>query len=168
MTDTVNKETRSRIMARVRNKDTIPELRLRKALFARGLRYRLHRRDLPGKPDLVFPSRKAVIFVHGCQWHWHGCPRCRMPATNTAYWETKISSNQARDRKNVAALRAKGWRVLIVWECALKARTLDSTVDEAACWLHGSAALRIIEPPAISETASRNIRRPYRSNPASC
>lgn len=147
MTDTVDTATRSLIMARIRAKDTAPELALRKALFARGLRYRLHRATLPGTPDLVLPGHRAVVFVHGCQWHWHGCSRCRMPASNVEYWRAKIARNQERDRRQIAELRALGWRVLIVWECALKSRTLDATADKAARWLcAGRGAFRAIQP----------------------
>lgn len=135
MVDTVTKEVRSQIMGRVRSKDTKPELQLRKALFARGLRYRLHSSELPGKPDLVFPRHKAVVFIHGCLWHWHGCNRSRMPNTNAEYWQAKIARNQMRDRANLAALTAIGWRVLTVWECAIKAKSLDAVADEAAAWV---------------------------------
>jgi DNA mismatch endonuclease (patch repair protein) len=135
MSDTFDKETRSRIMSRVRSKDTTPELRLRKALFARGLRYRIHVSGLPGKPDIVFPSRKAVIFVHGCQWHWHGCTRSRMPTTNVEYWERKIARNQDRDREHLSKLEASGWRVLVVWECSLKMKNLEALADQVAGWV---------------------------------
>lgn len=153
MVDTVDAETRSRIMSRVRSKDTAPEVALRKALFARGLRYRLHDAALPGKPDLVSARYKAVVFVHGCQWHWHGCSRSRMPATNTDYWRSKIARNQVRDQAHIAELLAHGWRVLVVWECAVKSRALDATADKAIKWLrrNGKPAVRYIEPsPSIS------------------
>jgi DNA mismatch endonuclease (patch repair protein) len=139
MPDTFDQATRSRIMSRVRSTNTTPELRLRKALFARGLRYRIHASDLPGKPDIVFPGRKAVIFVHGCQWHWHGCRRSRMPSTNVEYWEKKISRNQERDRDHLAKLTASGWRVLVVWECSLKLKTLDALADQVADWVRSGA-----------------------------
>lgn len=135
MVDTVDTATRSRIMARVRSANTKPEIALRKALFARGLRYLLHSPELPGKPDLVFPRYKVAVFVHGCLWHWHGCARSRMPETNTDYWQAKISRNQMRDHTNLTALIAKGWRVLIVWECAIKARSLAAVADEAVVWI---------------------------------
>jgi DNA mismatch endonuclease (patch repair protein) len=144
MPDTFDQATRSRIMSRVRSTNTTPELRLRKALFARGLRYRIHASNLPGKPDIVFPGRKAIIFVHGCQWHWHGCSRSRMPSTNVEYWESKISRNQERDRAHRSKLTTNGWRVLIVWECSLKIRTLDALADQVADWVRtgeGDASL---------------------------
>ena len=113
--------TRSQVMARVKSKDTTPELKVRAALWRAGLRYRLHRADLPGKPDLTFVSRRAVVFVHGCFWHGHDCPRgARMPKDNADYWRRKIDRNRARDQQAVTALTALGWRVLTVWECEIK------------------------------------------------
>ena len=144
MTDTVDQATRSHIMSLVRASNTTPELRLRKALFARGLRYRIHCSNLPGKPDIVFSGRKAIIFVHGCQWHWHGCNRSRMPSTNVEYWQKKISRNQQRDREHLSKLQANGWKVLVVWECSLKMKTLDKFVDKVAEWVRageGSTSL---------------------------
>ncbi len=120
-TDVFTKKKRSEVMRAVKGKDTKPEVTLRKALFALGYRYRLNVKDLPGKPDLVFPKHKAVIFVHGCFWHGHNCKRgARVPKSNTDYWREKISRNKARDRKNAAALKKLGWRVITVWECELK------------------------------------------------
>lgn len=113
--------TRSQTMARVKSKNTTPELKVRAYLWRAGLRYRLHRADLPGKPDVVFPGRRAVVFVHGCFWHGHDCPRgARMPQDNADYWRRKIERNRARDAKAAADLAALGWRVLTVWECELK------------------------------------------------
>lgn len=118
--DVFSPKKRSEVMRAVKGKDTKPELALRKALHRLGYRYRLNVRELPGKPDLVFPGRRTVIFVHGCFWHGHGCKRGRrVPKTNRAYWEDKIARNRARDRKNVAALKALGWRVITIWECEL-------------------------------------------------
>ncbi|HMN36198.1 MAG TPA: very short patch repair endonuclease [Hyphomicrobium sp.] len=109
---------RSRIMRSVRSKNTTPELMVRKFLFRNGLRFRLHRQSLPGKPDIVLPSRKVAIFVQGCFWHGHSCKRgARVPATNRGYWLSKISSNQRRDLDHRKALRALGWRVALIWEC---------------------------------------------------
>jgi len=99
-----------------------------------GFRYRLHRRDLLGRPDLVFPGRGAVIFAHGCFWHAHGCPMCRAPATRAAFWATKIADNRFRDEQAVAGLRIAGWRVMLVWECALRGPTrLPAAEVLAAC-----------------------------------
>jgi DNA mismatch endonuclease (patch repair protein) len=109
-------------MARVKSTDTTPEMAVRRALHAAGLRYRLHRADLPGKPDLVLPGRRTVIFVHGCFWHSHpGCSRARMPSSRQEYWAPKLARNVARDRAVVSALAAAGWKVVVIWECELKA-----------------------------------------------
>lgn len=120
MVDVLTPEQRSFNMSRIRGRDTKPELTLRRGLHALGFRFRLHRRDLPGRPDLVFPGRRAAIFVHGCFWHGHACPMCRLPATRTAFWQAKIHGNHDRDRRAAGALAAAGWRVLVVWECALR------------------------------------------------
>ncbi|WP_376694679.1 very short patch repair endonuclease [Wenzhouxiangella sp. EGI_FJ10305] len=112
---------RSRVMRAVKSKDTEPEMAVRRLVYRMGYRYRLHRKDLPGNPDLVFGSRKKVIFVHGCFWHGHDCKRgSRMPKSNRNYWEQKISRNQERDREHLKALKAGGWRALVLWECELK------------------------------------------------
>lgn len=108
-------------MALIRSKDTAPEMAVRRLAHGLGYRHRLHRADLPGKPDMVFPSRKAVVFVHGCFWHGHDCKRgARKPKANAEYWQAKIGRNVERDAAAVAALAAMGWRSLVVWECELK------------------------------------------------
>lgn len=115
--------TRSRIMRSIRSKDTAPERTVRKALFADGYRYRLHSAKLPGKPDLVFPCRKKVIFIHGCFWHQHTDSRCTIagkPTSNTSYWGPKLKRNIVRDIENEATLKAMGWKVRIAWECELE------------------------------------------------
>ena len=120
-TDVFTHEVRSRVMARVKAKDTTPELKVRRQAHALGYRFRLHRKDLPGKPDLVFASRRKVIFVHGCFWHGHDCARgARKPKQNADYWTAKIARNTQRDVAAVAALEDQGWDVLILWECGLK------------------------------------------------
>ncbi|MFL6846330.1 MAG: very short patch repair endonuclease [Allosphingosinicella sp.] len=109
---------RSRLMANVRRADTKPEIAVRRVAHALGYRFRLHRRDLPGTPDLVFPRLRKIVFVHGCFWHRHaGCKRASSPKTRTAFWEEKFSRNVDRDRKNIADLEARGWSCEIVWEC---------------------------------------------------
>jgi DNA mismatch endonuclease (patch repair protein) len=119
--DVFDTPTRSRVMRAVKGINTRPEQTVRSLLHALGYRFRLHRRDLPGSPDIVFPGRKAVIFVHGCFWHGHGCTRGnRMPKANADYWAKKLARNTARDAKAKAALEALGWRVLTVWECEIK------------------------------------------------
>ena len=120
-TDVFTKEKRSEVMRAVKGRDTKPEIALRKKLFALGYRYRLNVKTLPGKPDIVFPKHKTVIFVHGCFWHGHDCKRgSRAPKQNAEYWREKIARNKARDKKNAADLEKLGWRVVTVWECELK------------------------------------------------
>ena len=120
--DTFPPEKRSQIMRQVRGKDTSPELAVRRLVHAMGFRYRLHAADLPGSPDLVFPARRSVVFVHGCYWHRHGCPAATTPTSHVEYWRRKFERNQARDRRNVARLRRLGWRVAVVWECQVRGR----------------------------------------------
>lgn len=107
-------------MARIGGRDTAPEISVRKALHAAGYRFRLHRKDLPGRPDVVLPRYRVAVFVHGCFWHGHSCPRGRRPASNAAFWQKKIDGNIARDRKAVAAIEAAGWQAKIVWQCTLE------------------------------------------------
>ena len=121
MTDVFTPEQRSRVMARVKAKNTKPEMTLRRLAHALGYRFRLHRKDLPGSPDLVFPGRRKVIFVHGCFWHGHDCPRgARKPKQNAAYWAAKIARNQARDAAAQTELAELGWDVAVIWECQMK------------------------------------------------
>ncbi len=123
--DTRTKEQRSRIMKSVGSRNTGPELAVRRLLHHLGYRYRLHRRDLPGKPDIVFPGRRSVIFVHGCFWHGHDCDKGKLPKSRAEYWIAKIKSNQERDARAMARLKETGWRTLSVWQCELK--NLDTT-----------------------------------------
>lgn len=123
--DTVDTETRSRIMSSVRQRDTGAETTLRSALHAVGLRYRLHDRTLPGSPDLVLPKYRALIFVHGCYWHSHGCYKSTVPKSRRQFWQEKFAANRDRDERNVSLLREQGWRVLIVWECILKGKIAE-------------------------------------------
>jgi DNA mismatch endonuclease, patch repair protein len=114
---------RSAQMARIRSKDTKPELRVRKVLHGAGLRYRLHDKRLPGKPDLAFPSRRIAVFVHGCFWHRHPDPTCRLarlPKSRLDFWRPKLEGNAGRDKRNLAELRAAGWDAIVVWECETK------------------------------------------------
>ena len=121
MTDVFTPEKRSAVMRRVKGRDTGPERTVRRLLTALGVRYRLHRKDLPGKPDIVMPGRRLALFVHGCFWHGHDCARgARDPQQNRDYWLAKVGRNRARDEASAAALRAAGWRVEVVWECELK------------------------------------------------
>lgn len=138
MADVVDAATRSRMMAGIRGKDTKPEMILRRGLHARGFRYRLHDKRLPGAPDLVFPARHAVIFVNGCFWHGHECHLFRLPSTRQEFWREKIERNRARDAAAEAALLADGWRVLTIWECALKGKDKlprQEVLDRTADWI---------------------------------
>ena len=138
MADVVDKATRSRMMRGIRGKDTKPELRLRRALHAQGFRYRLHVRDLPGKPDIVLPRYRAAVFVHGCFWHGHDCALFRLPGTRTEFWRDKIEGNRARDQRSVEALLASAWRVLTVWECSFRGKGaigFDETLSRCIAWL---------------------------------
>ena len=120
MTDRISPSLRSRNMSRVRGKDTAPEMLVRRLVHRMGYRYRLHRRDLPGTPDLVFSSRRKVIFVHGCFWHQHDCRRGKRPSSNVKFWNTKLDENLRRDKANILALQKDDWSILIVWECETK------------------------------------------------
>lgn len=131
MVDTVPAAVRSKMMAAVRSKDTGPERAVRSALFSAGYRYRLHRRDLPGSPDIVLPRYRVAVFVHGCFWHGHNCPRGRRPTSNVDFWNAKLDRNLARDRANRAALEAAGWTVATVWQCSAEPE-IDRLLRELA------------------------------------
>lgn len=138
MADIVTPEKRSQMMAGIQGKNTTPELVIRKSLFARGWRYRLHDKRLPGKPDLVFPRLKAVVFVDGCFWHGHDCHLFKMPSSRVDFWAGKIERNRQRDAEVRNRLDELGWRHLTVWECALKGRTrlpITEVIDKVAEWL---------------------------------
>ncbi len=121
MAYTITRERRSWNMSRIKGRDTGPELRLRSLLHRAGFRFRLHAKELPGKPDIVLPKYRAAIFVHGCFWHRHeGCRNATMPSTRTEFWKSKFDTNVGRDERNQAALKAAGWTVFTVWECELK------------------------------------------------
>ncbi|MGM4998257.1 very short patch repair endonuclease [Tardiphaga sp. 538_B7_N1_4] len=111
---------RSWNMSRVKSRNTLPEMKVRKTAHALGLRYRLHKRELPGTPDLVFPGRSIALFVHGCFWHRHDCPRATTPATNVEFWARKFEGNVVRDKRNAADLKKLGWHCVYVWECETK------------------------------------------------
>lgn len=131
MADIHTPEQRSYNMSRVRSKDTKPELIVRKYLFSQGYRYRIHDKKLPGSPDLVLPKYRIIIFVHGCFFHGHeGCPRFTIPKTKTEWWLDKINSNKRRDTNNFIKLTQMGWRVLIIYECALKPKTKVQTLQD--------------------------------------
>ena len=123
MADKLTLEKRSWNMSRIKGRDTAPELAVRKTLHAAGYRFRLHRKDLPGKPDIVLPKYKTVIFVHGCFWHSHGCKDSGTPKTNTSFWAAKLADNVRRDIKNQALLTQQGWNVQVIWECEIRNAT---------------------------------------------
>ena len=131
--DNLSPEDRSYCMSRIRSRDMKPEMIVRSMVHRMGLRFRLHRRDMPGNPDLVLARHRAVIFVHGCFWHWHpdpNCPIAGLPATNVDYWQPKFARTRERDRESSARLEEEGWRVLVIWECEL--RTPEAVMDRIA------------------------------------
>ncbi|GIP29132.1 very short patch repair endonuclease [Paenibacillus sp. J23TS9] len=139
MSDIVSPETRSRMMSGIKGKDTKPEMILRQGLHKLGFRYKLHDRNLPGKPDMVFPRYKAVIFANGCFWHGHSCHLFKWPSSNEEFWRNKINRNMEVDGETVARLQEMGWRVGIVWECSLKGKyriNSEEVIELCAQWLH--------------------------------
>jgi DNA mismatch endonuclease (patch repair protein) len=157
MADVVDKQTRSRMMAGIGGKNTEPELVLRRALHARGFRYRLHVKQLPGRPDLLLPKYRAVVFVHGCFWHRHtGCRYATTPATRTEFWQAKFSANIARDDVVRIKLRHAGWRVAIVWECALKKpHRVKAVVSQLVSWLDSASDEIEIDGPDKVNSGTR-------------
>lgn len=129
MSDIYSKFKRSSIMSKISGKDTKPEIIIRKALFAKGFRYRINYKNLPGKPDIVLLKYKTVIFINGCFWHGHNCKASKLPQTNVDFWEKKISSNVERDKRNVKDLIDLGWNVIIVWECEIKKKNMDNLLN---------------------------------------
>jgi DNA mismatch endonuclease (patch repair protein) len=138
MTDVLTSEQRSFNMSQIRGRDTKPELILRRGLHSRGLRFRIHRKDLPGTPDIVFPRYRAVVFVHGCFWHHHDCSSFKLPTTRKEFWAKKIDRNQCRDAHVLDQLATKGWRTLVIWECSLKGprrMPIETVLDGVIDWL---------------------------------
>jgi len=129
MADVHSKEVRSFNMSRIKGKDTKPEMLVRKFLFANGLRYKLHDKKLPGKPDMVFPKFKTIIFIQGCFWHGHdNCKYFVVPKTRTEWWLNKINGNKKKDIENISALKKSGWKIITIWECDLKPAKRDKTL----------------------------------------
>lgn len=140
MADIVSADVRSRMMSGIKGRNTKPELILRSGLHKLGFRFRLHAPDLPGKPDIVFPRYNAALLAHGCFWHGHDCHLFKLPSTRQEFWRTKIERNRTVDARAMSALTGMGWRVGVVWECALKGRTrlpLDDVIRACAEWLRG-------------------------------
>lgn len=148
MVDVVTPEKRSQMMAGIRGQDTKPEIAIRKLLFARGYRFRVRRKDLPGKPDIVLPKHNSVIFVHGCFWHGHAqCNLFRMPKSKQEFWNKKIAGNIVRDEIAIAKLLEEGWRVCTVWECALKGRNRlgeDKVINSLKEWIEDGGKQKTI------------------------
>jgi DNA mismatch endonuclease Vsr len=135
-------------MSGIKGKNTKPEIRVRKALYSRGFRYRLHVKGLPGKPDIVFGKRKAVIFIHGCFWHGHDCHLFKWPSTRQEFWRQKINRNREKDAESEALLSEAGWRILTIWECALKGKTrldFEPLIDDISEWIVSGDTDREIE-----------------------
>ncbi|RWB62005.1 MAG: DNA mismatch endonuclease Vsr [Mesorhizobium sp.] len=142
MTDVHSPEVRSYNMSRIRGRDTRPEMLIRAGLHARGFRFRLQVRELPGRPDLVFPKWRAVLLVHGCFWHGHNCHLFRLPAARHDFWASKITANRARDARSCRALTDQGWRTLTLWECAIRGRSRrpdQEVLDACETFLTGTA-----------------------------
>ena len=157
MADIVPRQVRSRMMAGIRGKNTKPELLVRKALTSLGLRYRLHRRDLPGVPDVVLPRLRAAIFAHGCFWHQHfGCRFAKLPGSNREFWLPKLERNAARDQAATEALVSAGWRVLTVWECATRRESIPDLARLLADWLEGGGTKD--EIPGVPSDSKSDIQ----------
>lgn len=155
MSDVVDAATRSRMMAGIRSKNTTPELVVRKALHAHGFRFRLHSKGLPGKPDVVLPKWHVVLFVHGCFWHNHGCHLSKVPQGNATFWRAKLAANVERDRLIKNQLATAGWRVLTVWECAIRGKKalsdLPARIDALAAWIRDPEGSQTLEIAALGD-----------------
>ena len=157
MTDIVDSKRRSKMMAGIRGRDTGPERTVRRIAHRMGLRFRLHRKDLPGRPDLVFPKHRLAVFVHGCFWHRHrGCRYAYTPKSHVAFWTGKFAANVARDRRQDAALEARGWRVLVIWECETRH---EATVEHRlAAFIRGEGAGPVRETiPSVAGRAAAAV-----------
>ena len=168
MTDIVDAATRSRMMAGIRSRDTKPETIIRKGLHARGFRYRLSTKGVPGKPDVVLPKWRSVVLVHGCFWHWHGCALSKLPTSNAQFWQKKLASNKRRDDEVKTLLAADGWRVAVVWECATRGKygqdRLPWVLDSLSRWIRkpGKASnleIGAIDLPVRSMSFARSTAR---------
>lgn len=159
MTDIVDPVTRSRMMAGIRSRDTGPEVLVRSFLHRRGFRFARTSAGLPGRPDVVLPKWKAVVFVNGCFWHMHDCGLFRMPSSNRGFWENKLSANRRRDQKNMHALLAQGWKVVTVWECSLRGpdvlQKLGRRMDMVAAWIRSDTGNNCCELGRAGVTSIR-------------
>lgn len=157
MADVLSPEQRKFNMSRIRGKDTKPEMLIRRGIHKRGLRYRLHDRALPGRPDLVFPKYRIVVFVHGCFWHAHGCSLFKLPKTREDFWKTKLLANVQRDHKATEMLISAGWRVLIIWECGLRSgarKNENATLDYIVSLIRQANGCALLE---IAEDSDKRI-----------
>ena len=149
MSDIVDSSARSRMMAAIRGRDTKPEILVRAALHARGFRFGVWSARLPGRPDIVLPKWKVALFVQGCFWHWHECHLSKMPASNRVFWETKLARNRERDVHVQIAVVSMGWRVALVWECALRGKAalgrFESSMDQLADWIRNRPSVPVFE-----------------------
>jgi DNA mismatch endonuclease, patch repair protein len=168
MVDVVDPATRRRMMAGIRSTGTAPEKLIRNALHRRGFRFALSRTRLPGKPDIVMPRWRIVIFVHGCFWHWHGCRLSKMPSTNTQFWKAKLGANQQRDVRVLRELHALSWRTAVIWECATRgSRALEALphlLDQLEHWVRhqpDTMALELGEPEVASTTKIPSIQKQH-------
>lgn len=168
MADVVDATTRSRMMSGISGKHTKPELTVRKWLHHRGFRFRTHDRTLPGAPDLKFPKHNAVVFVNGCFWHQHNCRLFKWPSTRVEFWKDKIAGNHERDIRNLASLVDAGWRVAVIWECALKGKSgpeVSAVLEELSGWLLARSPItpRLIAFPSMPDSASEELSRLHSS-----
>ena len=161
MTDVLSPPQRRLNMSRIRSRNTAPEMIIRRGLHARGLRYLLHDRSLPGSPDLVFPKYRTVAFVNGCFWHAHGCELSKLPDTRRDFWREKLQANTERDRRAIDALKRSGWRVLVVWECALRGiarRSVPEILDMSEHFIKSAQSGFFREIGNLGRKYSRAIR----------
>jgi DNA mismatch endonuclease (patch repair protein) len=170
--DIWSKEKRSEVMSKIRSKNTEPEIILRKALFAKGFRYRVNDKKLPGKPDIVFPKYKTVIFMHGCFWHGHEqCKIAHIPKSNTDFWRQKISTNKERDKNNELKILALGWKVLTFWECEISKKNIPKIVERVIYTFHQSPPILYTTRIKFYEEREEKIMMvaedivPYRTTP---
>lgn len=155
MVDVVDPATRSRMMANIRAKNSRPEIFIRKGLHALGFRYRLHAKDIPGKPDIVLPKYSALILIQGCFWHAHNCHYFKLPATNPDFWKSKLDGNRQRDKRTLKQQLDAGWRCLVIWECAVRANQSEQKAPDvvalSAQWLAGKSSMAEIDEHGLHD-----------------
>jgi len=161
--DRFSRDDRSAVMARVGSEDSAPELAVRRELHRRGLRYSLHRKDLPGKPDVVFRNAQTVLFIHGCFWHLHSCKRGRLPKSNRRFWRKKLEANRERDARQIRLLRGAGWKVIVIWTCRVSTKLgLTRACDRVEAVVRQRRRLPVANGHSISATAMTNASSDYR------